>query len=80
MNKKRKPRHELSKTDLSKGGRGHARKVRKRRDKQIAGHVQWLTELSALTDMRWRPALQTLARVTILMERAYEVLPTARTY
>ena len=43
----------------------------RRRDLQVQRKVSRFTSLSKLNDIRYRPALQSLARLTILSERAY---------
>ena len=64
----------LTAADRSAGGHAHAAKWRKRRDAQVNGRARRFAELSSLEDLKWRPALQTLARISLLAERAYQVL------
>ena len=47
---------------------------RVRRDQQIRRTVRRLATLGNLADPRWRPALVSLARTTVLLDRMYEAL------
>ncbi len=72
MKKSRK--YELTPADHRAGGHAHAAKVRKQKDKQVASVARRFAALSNLEDLKFRPALQALARITLLAERAYLVL------
>jgi hypothetical protein len=57
--------------DPKVGGKASGIARSKRRDEQIRRKVQSLSELSNLADMKYRPVLQSLARISILTGRAY---------
>jgi uncharacterized membrane protein YccC len=69
--RKPKPRFQL---DPRQGGLASAAAKRKDRDQQIRRQVQQFVKVSTLSDLRWRPLLGALARVTILADRAYRHL------
>jgi len=71
---KKSKKHELTTADRSDGGHEHARQLRRLRDKQVAGVAFQYAKLTDLTDTKFRPALLSLARITLLAERAYQVL------
>ena len=48
------------------------------RDEQVRRKERKFTSLAGLDDLRYRPAMQTLARVTLLLERSYNVLKTRK--
>src|SRR5271154_6073128 len=62
------------KLDPSVGGRASAAVRAKKRDAQVRRVVQRYAEIADLRDVKYRPALQSLARVSILAERAYQHL------
>lgn len=68
------PKHKLLPEEHRAGGLARGAAWRKTRDNQINGRVLRFAALSSLQDLRWRPALQSLARITLLMERSYAVL------
>ncbi len=47
---------------------------RKPRDEQVRRRVVYFAGVSGLTDLKFRPALQALARLSMLTERSYEHL------
>jgi hypothetical protein len=47
---------------------------RPRRDQQARRQLAKLVKLSGLDDVRYRPALANLARITLLLQRSYETL------
>ena len=53
------------------GGLASAAARKKARDEQVRRKVARFVEISNLADLRFRPALASLARITILLERAY---------
>jgi hypothetical protein len=67
-------KYELTAADRSDGGHAHAKLVRRRKDKQVAGIAQNFARLTGLEDVKFRPALMSLARVSLLAERCYQVL------
>jgi hypothetical protein len=71
---KKSKKYELTPADHSAGGHVHAKLVRRRKDKQVAGVAQNFARLTGLEDVKFRPALMSLARVSLLAERAYQVL------
>lgn len=49
--------------------------VRRRRDEQVRRAVRRLATIAPhLADLKYRPALQSLARISLLVDRAYETL------
>jgi hypothetical protein len=50
------------------------RAATRKRDQKIRRLVRHIQNLSNLADPRYRPALQTAARLTLLVDRAYELL------
>jgi hypothetical protein len=50
------------------------RAATRKRDQKIRRLVRHFQNLSNLADLRYRPALQTAARLTLLVDRAYELL------
>jgi hypothetical protein len=71
---KKNKKYELTSADRSDGGHAHAKLVRRRKDKQVAGVAQNFARLTGLEDVKYRPALLSLARVSLLCERSYQVL------
>ena len=57
--------------DSCKGGRVAAKKRKSQRDAQVKRKVSRYVSITQLRDVRFRPLLNTLARVTILLERTY---------
>jgi len=53
-----------------------ATRSRRKKDMQVQRLVKRFEGLARLDDPRYRPALQSLARITLLLERAYEHLKT----
>jgi hypothetical protein len=62
------------KLDPSEGGRASAAARKLKRDAQARRVVQRYAEIADLRDVKYRPVLQSLARVSILAERSYEHL------
>ena len=67
-------KYKLGPAEQRDGGLARGAAWRKKRDNQINARVLRFAELSTLTDLRWRPALGSLARVTLLLERSYQLL------
>jgi len=59
------------KLDPSAGGRASAAARKLKRDAQVRRIVQRYAEIANLRDLRYRPVLASLARISILAERAY---------
>jgi hypothetical protein len=58
----------------SAGGLAHAKQLRRKKDKIVWGLAANYGEITGLKDLKFRPALLSLARITLLAERAYKVL------
>ncbi len=71
---KKRGKYELTSADHSAGGHAHAKLIRRRKDKQLAGLAQNFARLTGLEDVKFRPALMSLARISLLAERAYAAL------
>jgi hypothetical protein len=75
MKKKQKQLgHKIATAVHSAGGIARAKQLRRRKDKMVNGVAQHYAAITNLTDIKFRLALVSLARITLLAERAYEVL------
>ncbi len=67
-------KHKFTLQEHRAGGVAHAAKVKKRKGRQVTALSIRFGALAGLADLKWRPALATLARVTLTLDRAYWVL------
>jgi hypothetical protein len=74
MKKRAPPKHNLTLAEHRAGGRAHAAIVKKRKGRAVTALAIRSAGLAGLEDLKWRPALQTLARVTLLVDRTYTIL------
>lgn len=80
MTKKRgRPKHVFTQAEHRAGGAAHAAIMKKRKGRAVTALAIRYAGLAGLEDLKWRPALQTLARVTLLVDRTYSVLKERET-